>query len=78
MFLDPVHNLIVGDGPITVFLEPFLHRVESLEEFRSIWRDDSRGEQLRKFFEELGRKLMILLVRLEIGLIAISYVQYQA
>lgn len=69
MLLDLVHYLAVGDGPVTVFLESRWHRVESPEELRNIRLDDARGKQLGQFLEELGRKLVILLVRLQIRLI---------
>lgn len=40
--LDLVHDLAVGDEPVTVFLESLWHRVESPEELRGIRLDDSR------------------------------------
>lgn len=64
-----VHDLVVGYEPVTVFLESLWHRVKPLEELRGIWLDDSRREQLRQFLKEFGRKLVILLVRLQIRLI---------
>lgn len=55
MLLDLVHDLVVGDDPVTVFLESRCHRVESLEELWGVRLDDSIGKQFGQFLEEFGR-----------------------
>jgi hypothetical protein len=61
---DLVHNFVIGDDSVTVFLESFRYRIKSLRELRGIRLYGSRRKQVGQLFEELGRKLVIFLVRL--------------
>lgn len=64
MIVDGIHNLVVGNLPITMLLEALRDLVQSVVYLGGVGLDSAAGQELGQFFKEACGELVVLLIGL--------------